>query len=332
MSGPLQLIAVSFPSSGLPERVLAEVDRVEARGGIRVLDMLLVTKDPGGNVVQVSFGEDEDFGELVSRLLPISGAPGLDGGGAADELWAQAESLPADSSSLFLLVEYRWAQGIFDAIDEEGGAVLGAGFLSPELARVINDEVAALEDAAWSIAAAQAAEADARLTIDAALAETDQVVAASALIRAEAAADALRALTNAGLVESEAAHEAADALSAAGLIIAAADDAVARALDADASLVATADAATAEVIAEDLEAIGAAEDKSANAAMAASVTPAELRVLRYLPTKLTFALIADKLGISRGAAKNRAERAYQKLGVHNRADAVERARALRVLP
>jgi DNA-binding CsgD family transcriptional regulator len=55
---------------------------------------------------------------------------------------------------------------------------------------------------------------------------------------------------------------------------------------------------------------------------------AEARVLRYLPTRLTFALIADKLGISRSAAKQRAERAYQKLGVHNRADAVDQAHAL----
>ena len=61
---------------------------------------------------------------------------------------------------------------------------------------------------------------------------------------------------------------------------------------------------------------------------AASITVAEARVLRYLPTRLTFALIADKLGISRSAAKERAERAYKKLGVHNRAEAVNRARAL----
>jgi DNA-binding CsgD family transcriptional regulator len=43
---------------------------------------------------------------------------------------------------------------------------------------------------------------------------------------------------------------------------------------------------------------------------------------------MTFALVADKLGISRSAAKERAERAYKKLGVHNRADAVARAREL----
>ena len=58
---------------------------------------------------------------------------------------------------------------------------------------------------------------------------------------------------------------------------------------------------------------------------------AQARVLRYLPTQLSFAVIADKLGISRAAAKERAERAYKKLGVHSRAEAVTRARALGII-
>ena len=81
------------------------------------------------------------------------------------------------------------------------------------------------------------------------------------------------------------------------------------------------------MIVADQAAADAVARAAANVA-AASITVAEARVLRYLPTRLTFALIADKLGISRSAAKQRAERAYQKLGVHNRADAVDRARAL----
>jgi DNA-binding CsgD family transcriptional regulator len=75
-------------------------------------------------------------------------------------------------------------------------------------------------------------------------------------------------------------------------------------------------------------AIDAAHQKADDAAVAASISAVELEVLRYLPTKMTFALVADKLGISRSAAKERAERAYKKLGVHNRADAVARAREL----
>jgi DNA-binding NarL/FixJ family response regulator len=145
----------------------------------------------------------------------------------------------------------------------------------------------------------EAAEARATLLATAAGAHAAEEIAASEAIRSAVSADAIQALITAGLVEEAAAHEAVEALTAAGLIIAAADEAAAESL-ADAAATAT----------------------------AASITIAEERVLRYLPTQLTFAVIADKLGISRSAAKDRAERAYRKLGVHNRAEAVSRAREI----
>jgi DNA-binding NarL/FixJ family response regulator len=111
-----------------------------------------------------------------------------------------------------------------------------------------------------------------------------------------AATDAVDALIEAGLIEDAAADEAAAVIAAA-------------ARDVD-----------------------AAQQQAARAATAASVTPGEIRVLRYLPTAMTFAVLAGKLGISRSAAKERAERAYKKLGVHTRADAVTRARELDLIP
>ena len=100
-------------------------------------------------------------------------------------------------------------------------------------------------------------------------------------------------------------------------VVSAADEAAAGAVADDAAVVSAADEAAAEAVADDAATV-----------RAASISLAEARVLRYLPTPLTFALIAGKLGISRSAAKERAERAYKKLGVHNRAEAVSRARAL----
>ncbi|MFZ1179616.1 MAG: LuxR C-terminal-related transcriptional regulator [Mycobacterium sp.] len=102
----------------------------------------------------------------------------------------------------------------------------------------------------------------------------------------------------------------------------------AQAVAASAATIHAAQREAAEAVAASVATIDAAHRKADEAAVAASVHAVELEVLRYLPTKMTFALIADKLGISRSAAKERAERAYKKLGVHNRADAVARAREL----
>jgi DNA-binding CsgD family transcriptional regulator len=326
MPGPLQVIAVSFsPGSDFQARVLAEVDRLQGRGVLRLLDVIFVAKNEDGTIERVVVGdEDDDLGALLSRILPLGGGGVVEptgdagsSGSALSDAWALAESLSPGTALALLLVEHGWALALFEAVSDSGGALLGEGFLTAEAGLVVGAEVAALEEAAEVIAVAQAAEARATLAAVAAETEAADAIAASEAIVAGAAAVAVRALIEAGIVQEAAAHEAVEALNAAGLMVAAADRAAAEAVAQDATEVIVADQAVADAVAE------AAADVAA-----ASMTVAEARVLRYLPTRLTFALIADKLGISRSAAKERAERAYKKLGVHNRADAVNRARAL----
>ncbi len=344
MPGPLQVIAVSFnPGSDFQGRVLAEVDRLQGRGVLRLLDVIFVAKNEDGTIEPVVVGgDDDDLGALLSSILPLGGGgvvePTGDVGSSGfplDGASALAESLLPGTALALLLVEHGWAQALFDAVSESGGALLGEGFLTAEAGLVVGAEVAALEEAAEVIALAQAAEARATLAAMAAETQAAEAIAASKAIVAGAAAVAVRALIDAGIVQEAAAHEAVEALNAAGLMVAAADQAADQAVAEDAAAVRTADQAAAEAVAQDATEVIAADQAAAEAVAgvaanvaAASITVAEARVLRYLPTPLTFALIADKLGISRSATKERAERAYKKLGVHNRAEAVNRARAL----
>ena len=328
MPGPLQVIAVGFgPGADFEGRVLAQVDRLEGRGVLRLLDVLFVSKDEDGAIQQLVVGDDDDFGALLARVVPLDGAGlvELSTGGAVSgfdpaDAWSLAESLRPGTALAFLLIEHGWAQPLFDAIAETGGVLVGEGFLTAEAGLVVGAEVAAMEEAAGVIAAAQAAEVNATLEAMAAEARASEAVAASEAIRAAAAAAAIRALIDAGVVAEEAAHEAVEAVAAAGLVAAAAEDAVGELLAEDEVEVKAAQEAAAEAVAE-----------AAATVKAASITVAEARVLRYLPTKSSFAVIADKLGISRSAAKDRAERIYKKLGVHGRAEAVSRARALGII-
>jgi DNA-binding NarL/FixJ family response regulator len=117
--------------------------------------------------------------------------------------------------------------------------------------------------------------------------------------------------------------------------VAAADRAAADSVAEDAAVVEAADEVAATSLAESLATIASADQVAAEAAgeageriRAASITMAEAQVLRYLAKPLPFAVIADKLGISRSAAKERASRLYKRLGVHHRDEAVSRARSL----
>ena len=332
MTAPLQLIALTFRLGADTEsRLLAELDRIEGRGALRVLDVVFLAKGQDGTVEGLEVGDNEDFGSLLASIAPSGSADrgrSAAGNGAASEpagsgvagMQALANSVDPGTVVAFLLVEHLWAGPLVDAVSAAGGALVSDDFLAGDASLAIAAEVAAVEEASVVIAGAQAAEAAAVLRAVAASAEAAEAEAASERIQEAAAAAAVSALIAAGLVEEAAAHEAVTALTAAGLITDAADRAAAEAVTEDLALIGAADEVAAEATEE------------ADARMrAASITRSEAQVLRYLPQPVPFSVIADKLGISRSAAKERAERLYQRLGVHSRDEAVNRARALGLL-
>ena len=329
MPAPLQMIALTFRLDVDAEsRLLAEVDRIEGRGVLRVLDMVFLAKGQDGTVEGLEVGDGEDFGSLLAGISPFGTGNGsrltADGGVAGSgvaTVQALADSLEPGTAVALLLVEHVWAAPLVDAVSAAGGALISDDFLAGDVSRAIGAEIAAVEEASAVIAEAQAAEAAAVLRAVAASAAATEAEAASERIQEAAAAEAAGALIAAGLIEEAAAHEAVTALTAAGLIT----DAAAQ--------------AAGEAVAEDLALINAADETAAEATeeaqakmRAASITRSEAQILRYLPQPVPFSVIAGKLGISRSAAKERAARLYQRLGVHGRDEAVSRARELGLLP
>ena len=61
------------------------------------------------------------------------------------------------------------------------------------------------------------------------------------------------------------------------------------------------------------------------------LTPAELRLLPYLQTHLTFREIGERLFVSRNTVSSEVGAIYRKLGVSSRSDAVQRATTVGLL-
>jgi LuxR family maltose regulon positive regulatory protein len=74
-----------------------------------------------------------------------------------------------------------------------------------------------------------------------------------------------------------------------------------------------------EALLHDVRAEGIAPD---------TLTPAELRVLQYLPSRMTFPEIGAHLFVSQNTVKTHAHAIYRKLGASSRNEAVDRARGL----
>ena len=332
MPAPLQMIALTFRLDVDAEsRLLAEVDQIEGRGVLRVLDMIVLAKGQDGTIEELEVGNGEDFGSLLGGVSPFGAGNGsrltADGGTAGEPtgsgvatVQALADSLEPGNAVALLLVEHLWAGPLVDAVSAAGGALISDDFLAGDVSRAIGAEIVAVEEASAVIAEAQAAEAAAVLRAVAATAEAAEAEAASERVQEAAAAEAAGVLIAAGLIEEAAAHEAVTALTEAGLITDAAAQAAGEAVAGDLALISAADEVAAEAT------------KEAQAKMrAASITRSEAQILRYLPQPVPFSVIAGKLGISRSAAKERAARLYQRLGVHSREEAVSRAQELGLL-
>ena len=73
------------------------------------------------------------------------------------------------------------------------------------------------------------------------------------------------------------------------------------------------------------------EHAAADRAGGPPLTPAELRLLPYLQTHLTFREIGERLFVSRNTVSSEVGSIYRKLGVSSRSDAVQRATAIGLL-
>jgi len=77
---------------------------------------------------------------------------------------------------------------------------------------------------------------------------------------------------------------------------------------------------------------GVGDHAPSGAALAEPLTESEQRILRYLPTMLSNAEIGAEVFVSLNTVKTHLRSIYRKLGASGRADAVERARRLGLLP
>jgi uncharacterized membrane protein len=142
--GFIQMLVVAFPGNRFKGEILPELDRLKSDGVIRVIDMLIVRKDPAGNVM-VATASDLDreeaaalgsyFGALAG--LAAAGAEGMEGGavaGAAEladghlfdegDVFRVREVLGNDMSAALVLIEHVWSTALRRSIARAGGIEL----------------------------------------------------------------------------------------------------------------------------------------------------------------------------------------------------------------
>ncbi|HEY7256859.1 MAG TPA: hypothetical protein VH476_09265 [Solirubrobacterales bacterium] len=157
--GPVQLVAIGFgPEANFEGRILAELAELEKEGTVRVLDLLFVAKEEGGDLIALEH-QGEDLGAIIGALLGFDfegdqapDDPGLEQVGGQSFGLSRADiegigaALPAGHSAGLLLVEHVWARRFKSAVRDAGGVPLGEGFLTPEVIAMVGAELVAMSE------------------------------------------------------------------------------------------------------------------------------------------------------------------------------------------
>lgn len=121
--GPVDYLVVEFPAgkSTFNGEMAAElVDLVES-GTIRILDLMVLTKDADGTIEAFEIDDFDDMDEL--RAIETEIAEVL----AADDVALLAESMEPGTTAGVLVWENRWATGFASAARRAGGQLVANG-------------------------------------------------------------------------------------------------------------------------------------------------------------------------------------------------------------
>jgi Family of unknown function (DUF6325) len=127
--GPVEYVVIGFPGNKFNGEIAPELGKLIDSGLVRILDLLIISKDASGGVSVFEFDQ-------LDELAPFAQLDGEVGGVLSQEDIDYAAASLAPGSTVGLLVwEDVWAAPLADAIRGSGGVLLEGGRVPYELAQ-----------------------------------------------------------------------------------------------------------------------------------------------------------------------------------------------------
>ena len=117
-TGPVEYLVVAFPDGNVSDEIAPELADLADKKVIRILDLVLVTKDSSGDVAAVEFDELEHLAGFLEIDAEVGGLIG------PDDIGFVGAELDPGSAAAVLLVEDLWAAPLASALDRCGGTLI----------------------------------------------------------------------------------------------------------------------------------------------------------------------------------------------------------------
>jgi uncharacterized protein DUF6325 len=120
---PVDYLAVAFPGNKFSGAILPEIKKLVDAGTIRVLDLVIITKDEAGNIAAIEASEASP--ELAASLAAL----GIEGKNllGQDDFEDIGEALEPNSTCGLMVWENVWAADFAKSLRDADGILLGQG-------------------------------------------------------------------------------------------------------------------------------------------------------------------------------------------------------------
>src|SRR5262245_27773826 len=137
--GPVDLLAIEFPGNHFKGEILQELHQLVAAGILRIIDLVIVTKNKAG---QIAAMELQDLGPDASSVLTPLHAT-ISQMLTRDDIEAVGERLANNSTAAVMLYENAWATKTKQAIMAANGRLLVQARVPHEIVQETLNDLAA---------------------------------------------------------------------------------------------------------------------------------------------------------------------------------------------
>jgi len=135
----MQMLVVGFDGNHFTGEILSELRRLREHDVVRLVDMLLVSKDSDGAVTRLqtsdlSAEESAELGALASALIGLddeSDSAAAELSELHEDVWFVGDAIPPSTSAAVAILEHRWAIPLRESIERAGGKPLADAWLHP---------------------------------------------------------------------------------------------------------------------------------------------------------------------------------------------------------
>jgi Family of unknown function (DUF6325) len=127
--GPLEFVVIGCKGHQFTREIVPELNSIQGKGLIRVVDLFFVRKDANGTVAVLEVHDFND--EELAIFDPIK--EDLMGLLTPEDIALLTEAIPPDTSAVIVLLEHTWLVNLTEGL-KRADAVLLAGGMIPQAA------------------------------------------------------------------------------------------------------------------------------------------------------------------------------------------------------